>query len=291
MKNNKGVSLTALVITIIIMVILAAITAPMLSSVIDDSLEQDARVELKNVQAVVENAKALILSDQFSPNPKYVISYTDLYYKFGAVLTADELNHIKAINESPSQKAPYKYYLMDKDAFADEFSTDFNVRGIRDNRQYLVNYMDTLVILNYNNMLISTKTEGTIIDKEELIRGEVDVTFSPNGNAEWKQQQATNIIFNLGEGTTVNSVQFVWSQDLTEPDESIYPTGNIYNNISDGDEIPTELIAETGNGWYVWVLVKYDDVGNERSKVFRSEPFYIDNIPPSATFSIDEITN
>ena len=289
MKNNKGVSLTALVITIIIMVILAAISAPMLSSIIDDSLEQDARVELKNVQAVVENAKALILSDQFSPNPKYIISYEDLYTKFGTVLTTAELDHIKAINESPTQKAPYKYYLMDRDAFEDEFSTEYNVRGVRENRKYLINYMDTLVIMNYNNTLLSNKTEGTVVDKEELVRGEVDVKFYPNGNAEWKQQQATNIVFQVGEGTTVNTVQFVWSQDLTEPDESIYPTGNIYTNISDNDEIPTELIAETGNGWYVWVLVKYDDVGNERTKVFRSEPFYIDNIPPSASFSVDEI--
>ena len=288
MKNNKGVSITALVVTIIIMVILAAITAPILSSIIDDSLEQDARVELKNVQTVVEGAKALIMTDQFSPNPKYVISYEDLLKKFGRVLSEDEVRHIKEVNEDESQRAPYKYYLMDKDAFKNEFSTDFNVNGIRDNRLYLINYMDTLVLMNYGDRLLSNKTEDAAVEIPEVVRGEVKVSFFPNGNFEWAQQQATIIRFDLGEGTNITSVQYVWSQDVTEPNENIYPAS--IGTVTDGQTISTSLVGETGNGWYVWVLVKYNENGNQRVKTFRSDPFYIDNIPPTAIFSVDEIS-
>ena len=288
MKNNKGMSITALVVTIIIMIILASITAPILSSIIDDSLEQDARVELKNVQTVIESAKALIMTDQFSPNQKYVISYDDLLRKFGRVLTEDEVRHIKEVNEDSSQKAPYKYYLMDRDAFKDEFSSDFNVNGIRENRQYLINYMDTLVLMNYGDTLLSNKTEDAAVEIPDVVRGDVKVSFYPNGNFEWAQQQATIIRFDLGEGTNVTSVQYVWSQDVTEPDESIYPAS--IGSVIDGQTISTSLVGETGNGWYVWVLVKYNDLGNEKVRTYRSDPFYIDNIPPSAIFTVDEIS-
>jgi Tfp pilus assembly protein PilE len=61
--NSKGISIITLVITIILIVILASITAPLLSNVISDSLIEDVKVEIKNVETVIGYAKTQILKD------------------------------------------------------------------------------------------------------------------------------------------------------------------------------------------------------------------------------------
>ena len=108
MTNEKGISMISLIVTILLIIILAAITAPILSSVINDSMEADAKLELSNVQSVVENAKSLIMTDQFIPNEEeYKISDADLESKFGPVLTPEEIEHIENINGNPDIQAPF----------------------------------------------------------------------------------------------------------------------------------------------------------------------------------------
>ncbi len=295
MFNNKGISIITLIITIILIVILAAISAPLLSSVIDDSFDEDSKVELKNVQAVVENAKTLILTDQFTPNEsKYLVSDGDLNFKFGGILTTEEIEYIKTINHDDRIKAPYKFYLMDQKAFDDEFGDKFNVNGIRENREYLINYMETLVLVEYKGKGYSSKPENPIIPVEDLVRGEVKVNFYPNGNVQWARQQATNVTITAGQSTTIYSVKYMWSEEVNEPDVTSYTDtfAGVSSGTSSGPAISNytlELKNETGNGWFVWVLVEYDDVGVRRTRAFRSEPFYIDNIAPSAVFEVDEI--
>jgi len=291
MLNNKGVSIVSLIVTIILIIILAAISTPLLSSVIDDSFEEDAKVELKNVQNVVENAKTLILVDQFIPNQeKYMISYEDLFMKYGEILTREELEYIKHINEDENIRAPYKYYLMDQKAFDDEFKGKVNISGIRQNREYLVNYMTGLIIMNKGGIRVTNRPDNPIIPTPELVRGEVAVTFYPDGNKEWSRQQATDVTIALGEGTTIYSAKYMWAEEFNEPDESEYTEEFTGIGESGGPfNFSLELTEETGNDWYLWVLVEYDDVGIRTKKAFRSDVFYIDNIPPSASFNVDEI--
>ncbi len=289
--NNKGISIISLVVTIILIIILAAISTPILSSVIDDSFEEDAKVELKNVQNVVEYAKAQILVDQFIPNEeKYKISYDDLFMKFGEILTSEELEYIKHINEDDSIRAPYKYYLMDQKAFDDELRGKVNISGIRQNRQYLINYMTGLIIMNNGGIRVTNRPDNPIVPTPDLVRGEVNVTFYPDGNKEWARQQATNVTLAIGPGTTVYSAKYMWAEEFNEPDASEYT--NEFTGIADGGgpyNFSQELTEETGNDWYLWVLVEYDDVDVRTTKAFRSDAFYIDNIPPSASFNVDEI--
>lgn len=290
MLSNKGMTLISIVIMIIIMIILAALVAPQLSSVIDDSYEADAKVELKNVQTVIETAKAKILIDEFSPNSVYVISDSDLERKFGEVLTDDEIQHIEDINDSDSYQSPYKYYLMTKENFNQEFGTEINVSGLRDGREYLVNYMDGVVIVSNNGERISNKGKDAIIPAIPVVRGDVKVRFYPNGNEEWARQQAALVTFDLGTGTHVNYAKYMWSEEVNEPGIGDYLNAPLFNGVSNGFSQTVTLDTETGNGWFIWVLVEYDDAGVTRTKQFRSEAFYIDNTPPSAVLEVNEIT-
>ena len=72
MLNNKGVSIVSLVVTIILIIILAAISTPILSSVIDDSFEEDAKVELKNVQNVVPALSIMLMSISAAAFPELI---------------------------------------------------------------------------------------------------------------------------------------------------------------------------------------------------------------------------
>ena len=233
MTNDKGISMISLIITILLIIILAAITAPILSSIINDSLEADAKVELANVQAVVENAKTLIMTEKFIPNEDYIISNDELISKFGPVLTSDEIDWIEDVNNDPTKQAPYKYYLMNQDAFKDEFGSEFNVKGIRENREYLINYMDGLVVVNYNGSRITNKTEADPIKPaEQLVRGEVNVKFSPNGNSEWARQQSTTMVFSVGDDTTIYGVNYMWSEEINEPDSSAFDSAPVLSGVA-----------------------------------------------------------
>jgi Tfp pilus assembly protein PilE len=292
--NNKGISLIALVITVIILVILAAITAPMLSSVINDSIDQTSKVEIKNVQAVVENAKTLILTDKYVPNSDYVIKDNELVDKFGDVLTPEEIYHIETVNSDPNQKAPYKYYLLNQKRIDDEFGSEISASGIRENTYFLVNYMETLVLANHGGVKYSNKPVEIIGGDSEVLRGQVNVIFSPNGNEEWAKQQSTIAVITAGQDTQIISAKYRWSQEITEPPEDKFEHAfDVTSGTPSGPEtteISLTLDGETGNGWYLWILIRYKDVGVERKKAFRSEAFYIDNIPPSAIFNVEDIS-
>ena len=56
MSKNKAISMISLVITIAIIIVLAAVTAPLLSNVLNDSSRLDAKEEFANVFLVVQNA-------------------------------------------------------------------------------------------------------------------------------------------------------------------------------------------------------------------------------------------
>lgn len=284
MKTNKAVSMISLILTIVIIIILAAITAPLLSDVMTDSTKLDAREELANVSLVVQNAKKEIMTDRFNPNPDYIISYEDLVYKFGGVLSSGEIKHIKDTNEDTTLGAPHKYYLMNQERFDDELGSDFNIDRMRDAREYLVNYMDELVVLNYDGKKMA---EGSIIELNPLIRGEVEITFTPNGNVEWKKQQSASVDLSYIVGSaSIHSAKYLWSESVSAP------SSDAFNDTTYGGVLSTtertegiELVGETGNGWYLWVEVVYDDDGITKTKYEKSNAFFVDNTEP--TFELE----
>ncbi|MBR6253085.1 MAG: hypothetical protein IKR04_04520 [Clostridia bacterium] len=291
MNNNKAFSMIALILTIVIIIILAAVTAPLLSNVMTDSTELDAKEEFSNVVSVVQSAKKDILIDRFVPNEEYLITESELRSKFGAVLTEEEIIKIRDDNADPTISLPLKYYLLDQDAFDDEFGTDYNITRMRESREYLVNYMDGLVVLNNDGKRLA---QGNIEDVTQAVRGEIKVAFSPNGNAEWRTQQSTSVsIIYDPTTTTVNNAYGVWSESPSHPSDSEFTSGRaltVSGTIDDDGFIRArttgvELTGKTGNGWYLWVRVEFLDDGQVRTEYVKSESFFIDNTPP--TFDLE----
>ena len=289
MKSNKGISMGSLVITIILIIIIAGVTTTLLSSIINESLEGDAKAELKNAQSVVESAKALIIADEFEPDPQYIISDEELDSKFALSLSPEERGYIKEINNDPNLRAPYKYYLMDRDAFEQQFADEVNVNGIRKDRLFLVNYMEALVMTDFQGKMLMNRTDNPVRNPHTVIKGGgIDLVFYPNGNSEWKRQQATSVRITPAPGTEIKTVRYLWSESITEPAESEY-LNDITLIINSDGRLSLDLLDKTGNGWYLWVLIKYADLEGEHTSSYRSEAFYIDNAQPSASFDVDEI--
>ena len=289
MLNKKGVSMISLVIIIIIIIILAAISTPLLTSVIDDSLEQDAKVELKNVENVVNYARTQIMIDEFIPSGAYVISETDLRNKFGTVLSEDEITNILAINSGSDIRV--KYFLMDQKRFDSEFGNGFNISDIRGEREYLVNYYYGTIVANYNGTKITNGNEQSITPADNVNRGEIRVTIIPNGNSNWYHSQDAAVIFTWNSAyNTFTSAEYTWSESISQPADSEFT--NVFSGVTSGasyDVVP--LDSETGNGWYLWIKYTYTEVetGLSRTEYIKSEPFFIDNIAPTADLEVNGI--
>lgn len=284
--NNKAVSMISLVITIFLIIIIATISSYYLSSTIDDVMFKDAKEELKNVENVVEYAKAQILIDEFMPNENWLISDLEVENKFGKILSEDEINHIKKVNKSDEIKAPYKYYLMNQSRFDAEFGNEYNVSNLRPAREYIVNYMDAFVASNYEPERLATSqnliSPGFDEDTSDNERAEINIVFTPNGNIEWAKQQATLVSINANSKAEVTSTKYLWTRSYSEPE-----TSEFVNSIADGQVV--DLDGKTGNDWYVWVLVEYKENNVDKVYKVRSEPFYIDNTAPTAELQVEEV--
>lgn len=279
--NNKGVSMISVVVTVLLIIIIAAITSYCLSSIMEDVQYKDAKEELKNVETVVEYAKTQILIDEFMPNEDFIIDDAELDRKFGKVLSTEEIEYIKKINNSDDIKAPYKYYLMKQEKFDAEFGNDYNVSNLRPAREYLINYMDAVVISTYEGERIAT-VDDIKVPSGDGERAEIQIVYEPNGNIEWSKQQATMVFIRNNAAATIKSTKYLWSQSYTKPSVSEFTT-----NISDGQTV--SLDGKTGNDWYLWVCVSYEEHGIAKTYITRSEPFYVDNTPPTADLEVEEI--
>ena len=61
----------------------------------------------------------------------------------------------------------------------------------------------------------------------------------------------------------------------------------INNNFSGNTTV--SLVDETGNNWYIWVLVTYTEDDVQKQYIQRSNAFYIDNTPPSGELEVNEV--
>ena len=293
MITNRAVSMISLVLTIVIIIILAAITAPLLSSVLNDTSRLDAEEEFANVFLVVQNAKKEILSESFVPDRRYLISGDD-YLLFSDILTDEELEKIRADNNDETIKAPYKYYLLNQEAFDEELGSDVNIKRMRSDRVYLVNYMDELVVTNNNGQRMM---EGTVIPISQATRGEVNVVFSPNGNSEWKKQQSASVTLSYNKNSTPPEsivANYVWTDSSSHPTDAKFLTGGTLTTTGDPDAEGNVIVRTsgvdsppnlTGNGWYLWIKIQYEDDGETRVKYEKSDSFFLDNTAP--TFELE----
>ncbi|MBR4110685.1 MAG: hypothetical protein IKK43_03225 [Clostridia bacterium] len=273
--NNKGINMITLIITIIIIIILSSITIYHTTKTTSDATKKNVMEEMKNVEDVIGIAKAKGMIGEFIPNSLYKISDEQLDSKYKGILTADQIQTIKDINNDDTVDPLRKYYLLDQSGFDSEFRNNdiASVSGLK--REYLVSYQDRVVIVIDNGSLISSGK----IDSTQPTNSEIKVVFTPNGNKEWARSHSAEISVT---GENINSMSYAWTKTAKEP-ASI----DINNNFSGNTTV--SLVDETGNNWYIWVLVTYTEDDVQKQYIQRSNAFYIDNTPPSGELEVNEV--
>jgi len=270
------------------MIIIASISVMYFADVLDDANYDKARVELKDVETVIESAKLKILTSDFVPNSSYIASLEEVKNKFGTVLSDEEIDYIQEINSNSNLSDYSKFYIMNQKRFDDEFKNEVSVKDLSTERDYLINYMDSTVVINFGGSRMSNSVGDSLIKAKSIERGSIKVTFDPNGNSTWYDKQITQAtVESINSAASNIQIRYLWSQSYTEPTESEF------NGTNSGTYVSNTLLTlsnVTGNDWYLWLKVTYQENGTQRTSYFRSNPFFLDNVKPSAILDVDEIT-
>lgn len=149
--NNRGISLIALVISIIVMVILASIVFTVSFDSLDEATMADINIEIRNIMEVISSAKVKIATGDFVPNEIYLASRGDME---NLGFSGETISYVESVNNDVLISLDKKYYLLDQAAFKDEFGDNINVSGLK--RNYLVTYDDRIVMLVVNGVEYSS---------------------------------------------------------------------------------------------------------------------------------------
>lgn len=145
MRNEKGISLVALIVTIIIVVILALISGFYSRDILDDTEIMNAETDLRNVDELVGIQKARIMSGEVTIPSSYLAN-------------DDTINSFNNVDESKLDSSSIskilssgKYYYMDQSAFNQVFGETINVKNVKG--FYLINFEDKVVIHKVGNKI------------------------------------------------------------------------------------------------------------------------------------------
>lgn len=274
--NNKGINMITLIITIIIIIILASITVYHSVKTTEDATRKNTMEEMKNVEEVINVAKAKGMNGEFTPNEAFLIEDDELDSKYKGVLTSEQIENIKKVNKDANVDPLRKYYLLNQAGFDAEFRDSGNVSVSGLKKEYLVSYFDRVIIVNDNGTLLSSGK----IDSTTPSDSEIKVVFTPNGSKTWAKTQSAQITVT---GENIVSTEYAWTNSASEVTAALADKNTFSNTVS------VDLKDKTGNDWYIWVWVKYTEDGNEKQYVQRSEAFYIDNTPPEGELDVTEI--
>ncbi|MBQ9267642.1 MAG: hypothetical protein IJ217_05140 [Clostridia bacterium] len=151
MREN-GITLVALIVTIIIVILLAVMGGFYTNDVFNTTERMDVEEELRNVEELVSVQAAKIKGGSQTLPETYVATNAEIdsFNIDTSVLSSDEVRKIKSTNSS-EVSAEYKYHLMNQAAFNAVFGDDINVRKVK--REYLINFDERVVILKANGKL------------------------------------------------------------------------------------------------------------------------------------------
>ncbi len=273
--DNKGISIITLVITIIVIIILAGIGGYYSFEAIQQATQKDVKEEMRNVEEIVGAAKVKGLAGDFTPNSAFLITNSELDDMFAGALTDEQIQIVKNINADNSVSPLKKYYLLNQSRIDSEFgdSDNITISGVK--RTYLVSYEDRIVMINVNGEILSSGE----IENEPPENTEIKVAFTPNGSTTWATSQSAGITVN---GSNIISTKYTWTESSEEPASIM-----INETFASGDLVT--LTGETGNSWYIWVLVEYEEGGVTKRYLQRSNQFYIDNTEPTGELDVKGI--
>lgn len=173
-KNNKGVTMMTLVITIVVMIILISVTGYYSIDSIKNSYISREKNELSDIVEYVSVKKAKLLIDEMDVNEEFndasgqspVINIEELYL-LASGLTETELNRIIEVNTYEDLTDNYKYLYITADMLNEQsFSTsDIVVKDVRNN--YIINFYTGTVIALYDS--------GKRVEVSGIVKGLNDI--------------------------------------------------------------------------------------------------------------------
>lgn len=249
MKNEKGITLIALVVTIIVLLIIASVATYTGINSIQDSKDQSYMSEVQMLQqAVVENyTKYLTIKDE-----KYIrgepISYSDMEGLVNDINSdSNESITLKMLDYGSvtSSANPVYYYRVSKD--------DLKEMGVSlvNEDSYIINYYTGEVF----NETIKVTGDGIplYVYATDVEIPNIIITANPPSNT--SEVSSQNIVINVQSQYTISELKYTWTELLNEPDKDEFtdnvPSNNNITSPSDGN----------GN-YYLWIYAK-DVNGNE----------------------------
>lgn len=169
MKNEKGVTLMTLVITIVIMVILISVAGFYSIDSIKNSYTANEEKEMADVVEYTTTLKTYLLIEEFSLSEDTVLSIDELE-AYENILTDTQINNIIEVNISTLDHN-YKYHYIDAEKLKDkDFSNGkINVKDARN--KYIINF--------YTGTIIGLFEERSIVSG--IVKGLSDITMEING--------------------------------------------------------------------------------------------------------------
>lgn len=113
-----------------------------------------------------------------------------------------------------------------------------------------------------------TSTTFTIQHTEKDVTGPM-ISFSPNGNKEYKKEQSTEVEVEDPSGVKEDSLKYIWTDSKEPPKEEDFK-----ETFKNGETI---INKEKTGKVYLWIYAE-DKEGNK--SIIRSGQFYMDNTPP-----------
>ena len=249
MKNQKGITLIALVITIIILLIIASVATYTGINAIQDSKNQSYMSEVEMLkQVVLENYT------------KYLTTKDEQYIRGEPIAYIDMLSLVDNINsnskqsitlkmldygDSISSKLPIYYYRL-----SEEDLKEMEV-SITNEDSYVVNYYTGEV---FNETLRVTK-DGTPLYTYAVDVEIPNIIISAEPSSNTSEVTSQNIVINVQSQHDISELKYKWTKLLNEPDKDQF-----IDNVPSSKNISTPS-GESGN-YYLWIYAK-DVNGNE----------------------------
>lgn len=159
MKNQKGVTLMSLVITIIVMVILLSVAGYYSIDSIKNSHIANREKEFVEVIEYVGVLKTYLLLEEFLLEEDTVVTNERLYV-YENIIPGTQINKMLEVNLSALDPI-YKYHFIDAEKLADKDFTNGKINVKDAKNSYIINFYTGTVIGLYDSKIeISGNVKG-----------------------------------------------------------------------------------------------------------------------------------
>ena len=172
-KNNKGVTLMSLIITVVVMVILLSIVGYFSLDSVKNSYTANEKKELVDVAQYVSAIKIKLLLGEFDINEEYEnaqnkIVTSEAVHLIASGLTESELVKIKTVNETEDLDENYKYFYITAEDLKRESIAKENIVVKDPKNDYIINFFTGTTIALYDGGK-RVEVSGSVKDLNEIM--------------------------------------------------------------------------------------------------------------------------